>query len=168
MNNSERSTQDAQFYMVGEDLHRTLIAETQTITITPEGIRSEGITIDPADLPTEQDVIVTLEQALTQVPAAPEAQTQEGVQISKLEKVLNAFSEVEEGNLFSNNVNLAIKIFSESETLEQAIELMRAHPSLNFKNLLFNQIDIESRELNRFMQDMQRIPSLPSHDVDFI
>jgi hypothetical protein len=113
-------------------------------------------------------MVITLEQALTQVPAAPEGQTQQETQLSKLEKVLSAFSEVEESNLFSANVNLAIKIFSESETLAQAIESMRAHPSLNFKNLLFNQIDIESRELNRFMQDMQRVPSLPSHDVDFI
>jgi hypothetical protein len=101
-------------------------------------------------------------------PEAPAAIEEEPVEASDLERLLHSFNHVQEGNLYSEEVNRAIEIIAGAETMQQALEQLRENESMDFRHLLFRQIDQESRELDRFMFELQKIPSLPSMDVDFI
>lgn len=117
------------------------------------------------------DVVQAVEQAqgsVTPGPAAIEEQEQEQEDLSGLEKVLSSFAGIPEGNFFSNEVNQAIDIIVNSESMQQVVQLMSQNDGMSFRNLLFRRVDAESQNLDNFMHRLQGIPSSPSLDVDFI
>lgn len=118
-----------------------------------------------ADQEATEEVIETQAQAQVAAPEAMEAQEES---LSDMERLIQSFSNVREGNLYSREVNQAIEIISNVSTMQEALQQIEAHSALDFENLLYRQVDQESRDLDNFMYQLQRIPSLPSFDVDFI
>jgi hypothetical protein len=107
------------------------------------------------------------EQAVEAAPPAPAAIEEEPVQLTDMEKLLASFAGVEEKNLYSDSINRAIEIISGAETMQQALQSVQEN-EMDYRHLLFRQIEHESQHLDRFMYELQRIPSLPSLEVDFI
>lgn len=164
MGPEERSNADVVMYVRNADGTMTPLGEVQSITVNQAEPVAEPI-------PSLEEVLAEAVESgavTVEVPEAPAAMEEEPVDVSDLERLLQSFSNVTEGNLYSEEVNRAIEIIAGAESMQQVLELMRENEGMDFRHLLFRQIDQESRELDRFMFELQRIPSLPSMDVDFI
>jgi hypothetical protein len=178
--NPERDDQpEVQFVRINPDGTRTVMDEIQTVQVT--GIISDAppapptevsMNQDPADIQaqlnsllgvTEIPPVPSLEEVLAAVEAAPVAPS------NPLERLIDSFENVEEGSLYSEDVQQAINEIADAEDMQAALQIMwenRNHT--DYRHLLFRRVDEEGQNLNRFMEEIKRIPSLPSPDVDFI
>ena len=176
--------QDVQFVRINPDGTRTVIQEMQTIQVAgiisdappvppapPEGV---SMSQDPADIQAQLNALLGTEATPEPAPAVPSleealAQAEAARPSSPLERLLESFANVEEGSVYSPDVQQAIDTIADAENMQAALQIMWENRNrMDFRSLLFNRVDDEGQNLNRFMEELKRIPSLPSPDVDFI
>lgn len=153
---SQRPSEDVRLYITNPDGTQTFIGEMQAT-----------LTQHTEPYPDLEQVLQEVEASVAP-PPPPEAIAEEPAELTDMERLLQSFTNVQEGNLYSSDVNTAIDIIAGATNMQEALRQMEENGALNFKQLLFQQIDRESKDLDRFMFELQKIPSLPSMDVDYI
>ena len=86
-----------------------------------------------------------------------------------MERLQAGLASIPEGQIYSQEVQETIDRFNGLTSLAEGMELFRQNGGGDrFYEMLYHRPENEGRKVTQFLSNLNRIPTLPSPDVDFI